>query len=193
MKSRIAKQTLVHLIGTVILVLNTSCFVDSGDRERKMKGVKKEMKIIGWREWIHLPQLKMKNIKAKVDTGARTSSLHAYDIERFYKGSQKWVRFKVHPDQKDTKKVVKCEAKVLEYRKIKSSNGATELRPVILTEANLGGVIWPIELTLTNRDEMGFRMLLGRASIRGEFLVDTGKSYLGIKYKTADKVIKKRP
>jgi hypothetical protein len=155
--------------------------------EKMIKKVKKEKIIIGWREWISLPELKMKNIKVKVDTGARTSSLHAYDIEYFKKGSKKWVKFKVHPDQKDSKKVVRCEAKLLEFRKIRSSNGATELRPVIETTAVLGISEWPIELTLTNRDEMGFRMLLGRASMKGIFLVDTGKSFLGTKNKDKKK------
>ena len=163
--------------------MSSGC-VGQQETESMDKMVKKKEKIIiGWREWINLPELKLKNIKVKVDTGARTSSLHAYDIEYFKKGSQKWVKFKVHPDQKNTKKIVKCQGKILEFRKIRSSNGATELRPVIETTAVLGGVEWPIELTLTNRDEMGFRMLLGRASMKGIFLVDTGKSFLGIKHK----------
>ena len=143
---------------------------------------KKEKKIIGWREWVDLPDLAMKDIKVKVDTGARSSSLHAYDLEFIKKGKTKYVKFKVHPVQKSIKKVVKCQAKILEYRKVKSSNGSTELRPVILTKAKLMGKEWDIEVTLTNRDEMGFRMLLGRESIKNIFLVDVGKSYLGKKF-----------
>lgn len=138
---------------------------------------KKEIKIIGWREWITLSKLGIKNIKVKVDTGARTSSLHAFDIEKYKRSGKEYVKFKVHPDQDSSKKVVTCKSEVLEYRKVKSSNGQSELRPVILTEVELLGEKWPIEITLTNRDEMGFRMLLGRASIKNKFLVNAGKSF----------------
>ena len=139
--------------------------------------MEKEIKIIGWREWISLPELDIKEIKAKVDTGARTSSLHAFDIEKYKRDGKEFVKFKVHPDQDNSKKVITCRAKILEYRKVKSSNGQSELRPVILTSAHLLGEKWPIEITLTNRDEMGFRMLLGRASIKNKFLVNVGKSF----------------
>jgi hypothetical protein len=144
---------------------------------------KKNLEVIGWREWVDLPQLHIKDIKAKVDTGARTSSLHAYDLEFFYKGKTEYVRFKVHPVQRNTKKTVRCEAEVLEYRKIRSSNGQVEKRPVILTPIKLMGQTWDIELTLTNRDEMGFRMLLGRESFKKRFLIDVGGSYFGLKKK----------
>lgn len=144
---------------------------------------KKEMEIIGWREWVDLPGLHIKEIKAKVDTGARTSSLHAYDLEYFYKGRKEFVRFKVHPLQKSIQKTVRCEAEVLEFRKIKSSNGQVQKRPVILTPIKLMGQEWVIELTLTNRDEMGFRMLLGRECFKKRFLVDVGGSYYGAKKK----------
>lgn len=151
------------------------------------------MKIIGWREWVSLPELGIKNIKAKVDTGARSSSLHAYDVEIFKKGSKDYVRFKVHPEQRLTKKTVKCEHQVLEFRGIRSSNGHVEMRPVIVTNVRLLGEDWPIEVTLTNRDEMGFRMLLGRQSFREKFLVDAGQSYYGEKAeKKAHKKTKKK-
>jgi hypothetical protein len=138
---------------------------------------KKELQIIGWREWISLPDLDITQIKVKVDTGARTSSLHAFDIEKYKRDGKEYVKFKVHPDQENSKRVIACRSKVLEYRKVKSSNGQSELRPVILTNAHLLGEKWPIEITLTNRDEMGFRMLLGRASIKNKFLVNFGKSF----------------
>lgn len=143
---------------------------------------KKEKMVIGWREWVTLDDLNLPPIKAKVDTGARTSSLHAYDL-KFYKRLRKeFVSFKVHPVQKNTKKVVTCHSRILEYRKVKSSNGKSELRPVILTNVKLFDDEWPIELTLTNRDEMGFRMLLGRESIKNLFYVDPGKSFFGLKH-----------
>lgn len=148
---------------------------------------KKEKKTIGWREWVKLPDLNVKFVKAKIDTGARTSSLHAYDVEVFRKRGQDYVRFKVHPLQRDTKKTVTAVAKVHEYRKIKSSSGHTTERPVIITEIELLGEKWPIELTLANRDEMGFRMLVGREGLRKRLLVDPGKSYYSVKPKKKTK------
>jgi len=138
---------------------------------------KKELKIIGWREWVALPNLKIPKIKVKVDTGARTSALHAFDIEKYRRDGKDFVKFKVHPEQDRPKKTIECRSRVLEYRKIKSSNGQTELRPVILTTVELLGEAWEVEITLTNRDQMGFRMLLGRASIKNKFLVHSGKSF----------------
>ncbi len=137
----------------------------------------KNLKIIGWREWVSLPELKIDQIKVKVDTGARTSSLHAFDVQFYKRFGQEYVKFKVHPNQHDSKKTISCNAKVLEYRKVKSSNGQSELRPVIETLVELLDEKWPIEITLTNRDEMGFRMLLGRASFKNKFLVNVGKSF----------------
>lgn len=142
---------------------------------------KKEKKIIGWREWLILPELGIKNIKAKVDTGARSSALHAYDLKIEKSGRKEFAKFKVHPDQDDNKKFKRCKAEIVEYRKVKSSNGQTELRPVIMSSIQLHGETWETEITLTNRDQMGFRMLLGRASFKKKFLVDVSKSYLGNK------------
>ncbi len=146
-----------------------------------MAKAKKEKQLIGWREWVNLPDLKVPKIKAKVDTGARSSSIHAYDVEIYHRSGKEFVKFKVHPEQKNNKKEISCHAKILEYRRVKSSNGQSELRPVILTNLELLGEVWPIEITLTNRDEMGFRMLLGRESFRKKFYVDAGNSYYGIK------------
>jgi hypothetical protein len=144
---------------------------------------KKELKIIGWREEISLPDLGIKKIKAKVDSGARTSSLHAFDVEIYKRGQNEYAKFSIHPEQKSSKNERECRAKILEFRKVKSSNGHTELRPVILTTVQLMGEEWEVEMTLTNRDEMGFRMLLGRESIRKKFLIDTGNSFFGMKNK----------
>lgn len=133
--------------------------------------------VMGWREWVALPDLGIKRIKAKVDTGARSSSLHAYDIRVIRRRSGDVVRFKVHPIQRDNRTVVEAEARVLDERSVRSSSGHTSMRYVIETEVDIGGERWPIEMTLTNRDEMGFRMLLGRQAIRRRFVVDPGLSY----------------
>jgi hypothetical protein len=135
------------------------------------------MPIIGWREWVALPQLGIAFIKPKIDTGARSSSLHASEVEEFTRDGRTLVRFKVHPIQRKKDFGVRAEAEVLEYRNVTSSSGQKSRRPVILTEIEVLGQRWPIELTLADRDAMGFRMLLGREAVRGRFLVDAGKSY----------------
>jgi hypothetical protein len=135
--------------------------------------------VIGWREWVGLPDLGIRTIKAKIDTGARSSSLHAFGIQKFMHDGTAFVRFRVHPLQRDFGKEIKCEAEVLESRVIRSSTGHAQERTVIMTTIEIRGRSWPIELTLANRDEMGFRMLLGREGIRGRFLVDAGKSFYG--------------
>lgn len=134
--------------------------------------------IIGWRENIALPQLNVNSIKAKIDTGARSSALHAFKIEEFKLNNKLMICFQIHPFQRDDKRIITAEAELLEYRHIKSSNGQIQHRPVILTMAQLGAQQWEIELTLTNRDVMGFRMLLGRQALRHRFLIDPGKSFL---------------
>ncbi|MEB3358070.1 MAG: RimK/LysX family protein [Synechococcales bacterium] len=134
--------------------------------------------LIGWREIVALPELGISEIRAKVDTGARTSSLYAFDIEIEKAGDRPQVRFKVHPHQDNTEHTVTTEAPLLEERHVRSSNGQEELRPVIQTLIRLNGQEWPIELTLTHRKSMEFRMLLGRQAIRGHFWVDSGRSFL---------------
>lgn len=143
--------------------------------------IKKDKKIIGWREWVSLPDLGIHRIKAKVDTGARTSSLYAVDLKYFSRRGEDFVKFTIHPMQRNTEKTVRVTAKVLEYRRIRSSNGHVTKRPVILTTLELFGDRVPIELTLANRDDMGFRMLLGRECLRSRWIVDVGRSYLGEK------------
>ena len=138
---------------------------------------KKLLPVIGWREWIALPDLGVEHIKVKVDTGARSSALHAYEVEPFRRRGREWVRFELHPMQRDTRTTVAAEAPVLEWRSVKSSSGHDERRPVILTTVGLGEQAWEVEVTLTNRDAMGFRMLLGRQAVRGHFFVDPGGSY----------------
>ena len=138
----------------------------------------KQLPIIGWREWVNLPDLGVHNIKAKIDTGARSSALHAFDLEHFERDGVAMVRFQAHPVQKDDSHAVTVEAALLDQRVVRSSVGHEQLRPVIETPVQVGDQIFPIELTLTSRDAMGFRMLLGRQAIRHRFLVDPGRSYL---------------
>jgi len=132
---------------------------------------------IGWREWLALPDLEVARIKAKVDTGARSSALHAFDLQTYPHRGEDWVRFSIHPKQHRARPERTFEMAVLEYRKVKSSGGHESLRPVIVTRVELLGHCWEIELTLAARDTMGFRMLLGRQAIRSRFVVDTGASY----------------
>lgn len=178
----VVKSGTFNLLSFVVLLYISSCNpykVESritNNEKRNMKK-KKEMAIIGWREWVSLPDLGVEEIKVKVDTGAKTSSLHAFDIKKYKRDGKEFIKFSIHPNQDSSKNVKICRARILEYRKVKSSNGQSELRPVILTNLELLGEKWPIEITLTNRDEMGFRMLLGRASIKNKFLVNVGKSF----------------
>ncbi|HEY9771381.1 MAG TPA: RimK/LysX family protein [Coleofasciculaceae cyanobacterium] len=134
--------------------------------------------IIGWREFVTLPQLEINQIKAKIDTGARSSALHAFNIRELSQNGKRIIRFQVHPVQRNSKTTKTTQAELLEYRKIRNSGGITQLRPVIKTEVKLGDQSWVIELSLTDRDVMGFRMLLGRQAVRNKFLVDPGKSFL---------------
>ena len=138
--------------------------------------------IIGWREWVSLPNLGIDKIKAKIDTGAKSSSIHAFDLELISKGKNRIARFIIHPLQKNTTKAIKLEVPIHDFRTVKSSSGHEEMRPVILTQVSVMGLTWPIELTLTRRDDMGFRMLLGRRAIRDKFLINAGQSFFGKKY-----------
>lgn len=138
----------------------------------------KNLSIIGWREQVTLPHLGISQIKAKIDTGARSSALHAFDVETFSQDGKTMVRFKVHPNQRDTHRTICAQAELLDRRQVRNSGGHTQLRPVIQTMVELNGAQWLIELTLTNRDVMGFRMLLGRQALRKRFLVDAGRSFV---------------
>ena len=138
-----------------------------------------DLPIIGWREWVGLPDLGVSCVKAKVDTGARSSSLHAFDLEVVRRRGKELVRFSMHPLQRSAAETVVAQAEVLDYRRVRSSSGQASERPVIVTTLVLRGEAWPIEVTLANRDAMGFRMLLGRESFRGRMLVDAGRSYYG--------------
>lgn len=134
---------------------------------------------VGWREWVAMPELGIDAIKAKVDTGAATSSLHAFKVKPFVESGVDYVRFLVHPLQRKSEPTIECVCKVHEWRKVRSSSGHANKRPVILTEIVIADVAYAVELTLANRDQMGFRMLIGREALRRRFVVDVGRSFVG--------------
>ena len=140
---------------------------------------KSEQDCLGWREWVHLPDLGIRWVKAKTDSGARTSALHAFDIEIFEREGREFVRFKVHPRQHNDVETIEAEAELIDQRHVRSSHGKRTFRPVIRTTLEVRGQSFPIELTLVCRRRMKFRMLLGREALRNRFVVDTGRSYLG--------------
>lgn len=134
--------------------------------------------LIGWREWVALPELGIKRIKAKIDTGARTSALHAFQLDVYSEGGKQKVRFAIHPHQRSLKKIVHCSAELLDIRWVSDSGGHREQRHVIQTPIVMGDNSWPIEITLTSREDMRFRMLLGRTALDQNFLINPAASYL---------------
>ena len=138
-----------------------------------------ETTVAGWREWVSLPGLGVGWIKAKLDTGARTSAIHAFDLEELERDGETWVRYSVHPWQDSSEDAVPCESRVVGRREVRSSSGHVEERYVVLLDLSMVGHLVSAEVTLSRRDEMGFRMLVGREALRQGFLVDPGRSYLG--------------
>ena len=132
--------------------------------------------VIGWREWVALPNLNLPAIKAKVDTGARTSSLHAFDIETFTDRGQLKVRFKIHP-LSNSQIVVSCTAPIVDHRTVSDSGGHREKRYVIVTDLRIGELNFPIEITLANRETMSHRMLIGRSAMKN-FVIQPSHSVL---------------
>ena len=132
---------------------------------------------IGWREWLVLPDLGIPAIKAKIDTGARSSSLHAHFIEKFEAGGKQRIKFKVRPLRKRKNIEFICVADLLDVRRVKDSGGHTEQRYFIRTKAVLAGHCWTIDISLTSRKDMLFRMLLGRNALADHFTIDPGRSY----------------
>jgi hypothetical protein len=133
---------------------------------------------LGWREWVRLPDLGLDSIKAKIDTGARTSALHAFEVTPYDEDGRQRVEFKMHPNQRDTDTVVVCHADVVDERVVRDSGGHQEKRWVIETPVCIGAHCWSIELTLTSRDDMLFRMLLGRTAMRKRAIVDPSRSFV---------------
>ncbi|MEO1136308.1 MAG: RimK/LysX family protein [Pseudomonadota bacterium] len=149
--------------------------VESPDRKKKKK---RDRPLIGWREWAGLPDFEISGINAKIDTGAKSSAIHAFRIKEVMLDGEPHVEFYLHPVQRRKTPEIFCRAPVVDMRVIRSSNGQEEERYVIATKLRLGDRSWKIDLTLANRDAMGFRMLIGRDALRRKFLIDPGASYL---------------
>ena len=143
-----------------------------------MKASFNDQVVLGWREWVEFPELALDNIKAKIDSGAKTSALHAYHVEPFKKADEPWVRFKLHPIQDNNEVSITLEAKLADYRSVSDSGGHTELRYVIETSMIIGGQERRGEITLTDRDSMKYRMLIGRNVLKQGFLVDAKRSFV---------------
>jgi hypothetical protein len=132
---------------------------------------------LGWREWVTLPALGINGIKAKIDTGARSSSLHAFDIQAIEVDGEQWVEFKVNPQQHETTELVACRAPIKDYRQVTDSGGHRSMRYVIETSICIGGEQFLAEMTLADRSQMLFRMLLGRTAMKNRYIVDPSRSY----------------
>ena len=138
-----------------------------------------EKVVVGWREWVALPQADVPWVKAKIDTGARSSSIHAFDLEVFEEDGHERVRFSIHPWQRSDEDHVELSLPVLDMREVRSSNGQVEKRYAVSLDVTLAGRTITTVMTLSNRDEMGFRMLIGREALERGFLVDSSLSYAG--------------
>jgi hypothetical protein len=139
---------------------------------------RKPLQSIGWRERVSFPEFGVVGVKAKVDSGAQTSSIHAFRPRYSQREDGEWISFEIHPRRRSRKDAVRVSAKVKTHRWIRSSNGKRELRPVIETTMSVAGEEFIAELTLANRHLMAYRMILGRSAMRGRFIIDPGKSYL---------------
>ncbi len=134
--------------------------------------------VIGWREWVGLPELGIAKIKAKIDTGARTSALHAFSLRPFIEEGKHKIRFDIHPLQHNISELITCVADIVDRRLVTDSGGHEEERYVITTPVVIAGQLWPIEITLTERENMLFRMLLGRSALRKRFIVNPARSFV---------------
>nr|VFJ57579.1 MAG: Uncharacterized conserved protein [Candidatus Kentron sp. DK]VFJ58232.1 MAG: Uncharacterized conserved protein [Candidatus Kentron sp. DK] len=152
--------------------------VGAGMKKEGQAGECADKPIIGWREWVAFPDLDVPRVKAKIDTGARSSAMHASGISEFNRDGVLWVNFHIHPFQRKKHVRVSCSARVFDHREVKSSSGHRQERYVIITRLEIMGQCYPIEITLTDRDSMGFRVLLGRTAFRNHFLIDPNHSFL---------------
>lgn len=141
-----------------------------------MKTLKNKL-IISWKEWCSLKELGLPAIKAKIDTGAKTSSLHAFNLEAFHYKGAPFIQFDIHPLQRKKSLIVTCRCPIVDRRYVSDSGGHRELRYVIQAELSLGEKTWPIEITLANRDTMTFRMLLGRKALTPQIVIDPSKTH----------------
>jgi hypothetical protein len=139
----------------------------------------------GWREWVRLPGIQVEWIKVKLDTGARSSAIHAFDIDEFTRDGEPWVRFSIHPWQRSREDSVQVELPIHDRRRVRSSTGHVQERYVVLIDVTLLDRTVTAEVTLTSRDQMGFRMLIGREALRQGYLIDSRRSYLGGRPKKA--------
>jgi hypothetical protein len=150
----------------------------ASSRSRKWGSVVSGRKVAGWREWCALPDLGVARMKAKLDTGARTSALHAFGIEPVPGAAgTDWVKFRLHPEQRSTRVTIDCRARILDLRWVRNPGFRRERRYVVATTVALGDARWEIELALTARDEMGFRLLLGRTALKRRILIDPARSF----------------
>jgi hypothetical protein len=141
--------------------------------------------VAGWREWVRLPGIEVEWIKVKLDTGARSSAIHAFDIHEFTRDGESWVRFSIHPWQRTQEESVEVELPIHDRRRVRSSTGHVQERYVVLIDVTLLDRTVTAEVTLTSRDQMGFRMLIGREALRQGYLIDSRRSYLGGRPKRA--------
>ncbi|GJL94092.1 MAG: ribosomal protein S6 modification protein [Hyphococcus sp.] len=146
--------------------------------KKKKATSKRARTLIGWREWASFPDLGIDRINAKIDTGAKSSAVHAFRIKERDIGGEAFVEFFLHPVQRRKTPEIFCRAPIAGTKIIRSSNGQEEERFVIETRLRLGGRFWKVDLTLTDRDAMGFRLLIGRDALRRKFIIDPGASYL---------------
>lgn len=155
------------------------------ETEENIKLIKpiRKYPVMGWREWVSLPELRIDKIKAKVDTGARTSALHAFSLQPFVEDGKNKIRFDIHPLQHNTHDIISCVADVVDKRMVTDSGGHEEERFVIQTPITIAGQTWPIEITLTERENMLFRMLLGRSALRKRYVVNPARSFVTTRVK----------
>jgi hypothetical protein len=150
----------------------------SHPQPRRKRRPRQPPTVIGWREWVTLPEMSPIPVKAKIDTGARTSALHAFGLRIIDADEGQVASFELHPVQRSAAAAVRIECPITALKQVRSSNGKVETRPVVRTPVTLGARTWAIDVTLTSRDAMGFRMLLGRSALRRRFVVDPGRSFL---------------
>ncbi len=152
--------------------------METQEKNQMIKPIKATLPLVGWREWVSLPELSIQKIKAKIDTGARTSALHAFSLRPFTENGKERITFDLHPMQHNIDHIITCTADIVDKREVTDSGGHTEERFVIKTPITIAGLTWPIEITLTERENMLFRMLLGRSALRKRFIVNPARSFV---------------